>query len=502
MNENKLINQKIVIVGGGTAGWMAANLMVKHWGKLGVRITLVESTDIGVIGVGEGSTPQMKLFFDEIGVAESKWMPACNATFKNGIRFKNWSKKTGFSSYFHPFASKIDAFTAPVFVHNCKTRLSGQDIHAHPDRYYLAARLAKQQLAPLTPESFPFDIGYGYHFDSVLLGHFLRDLAIGQGVEHIQATVSDVSQHANGDIHALTLDSGQKLEADLFVDCSGFKALLIGKSLNVPFVSFKENLFNDSAVALPTQSETIDSETKSTAMKYGWAWDIPLTNRVGNGYVYSSDFCDKDKAETELREKLGLLDSDVEARHLTMRVGRMQEHWCKNVLAVGLSQGFIEPLEATALHFVLETINAFIRDYGGAGFKRTHQTQFNEKLNARFEGIRDYIVGHYRLNSRTDTEYWNANGNNNKLSDNLVQIINCWTSGGDLTKAIETKQIVSYYPPYSWQCMLAGYGVFPPQQSLRAVQKNDHRYDGDEVDEFIRRSALNFTPHSQVLAKL
>lgn len=499
--QSNSINHKIVILGGGTAGWMAANLMIKHWGPLGVKISLIESSDIGVIGVGEGSTPQMKLFFDDIDVDEKQWMPACNATYKNGIRFENWSKKPGYEHYFHPFASKIDAFTAPVFMHNCKTRLAGKDIHAHPDRYYLAARLAEERLAPLSPEHFPFDIGYGYHFDSVLLGHFLRDVAIKRGVKHIEGKVSSVSQHANQDIQSLTLEDGQTIEADLFVDCSGFKAMLIGETLKVPFVSFKENLFNDSAVALPSVSNELRSETISTAMKYGWTWDIPLTNRVGNGYVYSADFCDADQAETELRAKLGLLESDVEARHLKMRVGRMQKHWHRNVLAVGLSQGFIEPLEATALHFVLETINTFIRDYGGAGFNAMHQDRFNDNLNNRFEGIRDYIVGHYRLNSRTDTDYWNANGNNNKLSTNLIQVINCWTSGGDLAKAIESKQIVSYYPPYSWHCMLAGYGVFPPQQKLSEAQTSDYRYDQNEVDEFIRRAALNFPKHDSVLSK-
>lgn len=497
MNSTNSQTKKIVIVGGGTAGWITANLMVKNLGPLGFDITLVESPDIGVIGVGEGSTPQMKLFFDDIGVQESEWMPACNATYKNGIRFNGWSQKPGFESYFHPFASRIDAFTAPAFIHNCKIRLAGTDIHAHPDRYYLAAKLAEQHLSPIAPESFPFDIGYGYHFDAVLLGHFLCDIATQRGVNHVQGKVTGIGQHPNGDVSFVNLDSGNKMEADVFVDCTGFAALLIGKTLNVPFLSFSDNLFNDSAVAIPSQSEQLHSETISTAMKHGWAWDIPLTNRTGNGYVYSSAFCNVDQAETELRHKLGLLDSNVEARHLKMRVGRMEKHWKNNVLAVGLSQGFIEPLEATALHFVFETVNSFIRSYGSAGFNNDNQTSFNDTLNARFEGIRDYIVGHYRLNSRTDTDYWNANGNNQKLSDNLIQIINCWTTGGDLTNAIESQQIVSFYPPYSWHCMLAGYGVFPPQQRLAECAPEKQKYDLTEIDEFIRRAALNFQPQNQ-----
>jgi hypothetical protein len=497
------VKRKIVIVGGGTAGWIAANLINRHWSELGIEVCLVESPDIGTIGVGEGSTPQMKAFFDDIRVSESQWMPACSATYKNGIRFDNWANKPGYSSYFHPFASKIDGFSAPIFMHNAGLRRRGIDIHAHPDRFYLAAYLAVQGKAPIAPENFPFDIGYGYHFDSVLLGKFLCELGISRGVKHHEGLVEHVSQHPNGDINTVRLADGQLIEADFFIDCTGFSALLIGKTLNVPFISFKENLFNDSAVAIQSAiPEKTPSQTVSTAMKYGWAWDIPLTNRTGNGYVYSSDFCSADQAEKELREKLGLLDSDVGSKHLKMRVGRMSKHWEKNVLAVGLSQGFIEPLEATALHFVIETVNSFMKSYGAAGFTNKHQDSFNQGLNARFEGIRDYIVGHYRLNSRTDTEYWKANGINQKLSANLVGIINCWLSGGDLTSEIESKKLTSYYPPFSWVCMFAGYGIYPTLSDK--VQSNGaaQQYDLTEVDEFIRRSAINYPQHALCLAQL
>lgn len=493
-------NRKIVIIGGGTAGWMCANLMAKHWAPLGFSITVIESTEIATVGVGEGSTPQMKLFFDDIEVPESEWMPACNATYKNGIRFNNWSIKPGFESYFHPFASKIDAFTAPVFMYNCKMRLSGKNVHAHPDKYYLAAKLAEQNLSPLPAENFPFEIGYGYHFDATLLGKFLRDLAIQRQVQHIDSKVIEVMSHVNGDVEKLVLENGQRIEGDIFVDCTGFHGLLIEKTLNIPFVSYKENLFNDNAVALPTKArDSINSFTTSTAMKHGWAWDIPLTNRTGNGYVYSSDFCSADQAETELREKLGLLDADVEARHIKMRVGRREKHWANNVVAVGLSQGFIEPLEATALHFVLESINSFMRLYGKSGFTSAHQNEFNQALNNRFEGIRDYIVGHYRLNSRNDTDYWNANGTNKNLSANLIQIINCWTSGGDLTKEIESKRFPSFYPPFSWHCMLAGYGTFLPESRLSPVEASNHRYDLDDIEQFVRRATMNYPPHAESL---
>ena len=214
---------------------------------------------------------------------------------------------------------------------------------------------------------------YGYHFDAGLVGEFLRDKAVAKGVTHISARIGDVHLSPRGDIASLLTDGGDTIEGDFYVDCSGFRGTLIQKFLQVPFVSYEANLFNDSAVVLPTdQEEQIGSQTVSTALKYGWAWQIPLTHRIGNGYVYSSSFCSEDDAEKELREQLGLLDSDVEARHLKMKVGRVERHWDRNCLAVGLSQGFIEPLEATALNLVCNTVYDFVetvdRDgFGGAG---------------------------------------------------------------------------------------------------------------------------------------
>lgn len=242
------------------------------------------------------------------------------------------------------------------------------DVHAHPDRFFLSARLLENRQGPKADENFPFYVEYGYNFDAGLVGEFLRDKAVERGVEHLSTRIVDAYQAPNGHIASVLTDSGDKIEADFFVDCSGFRGTLIQKTLGVPFRSFAENLFNDSAVVLPTeQLENIGSQTVSTALKYGWAWEIPLTERIGNGYVYSSSFCSDDEAETELREHLGLLESDVEARHLKMKVGSVDRHWEKNCLAVGLSQGFIEPLEATALNVVCNTVADFIETVNQEG---------------------------------------------------------------------------------------------------------------------------------------
>lgn len=504
MNSTAIANKHIVILGGGTAGWMTANLMAVKWKNQNIHITLVESPAIGTVGVGEGSTPQIKSFFEQIGVEEQQWMPACNATYKNGIRFNGWSSREGYQSYFHPFASRIDAFSAPALFYNSIYRRKGVNIECHPDRFYLSAKLAQQHKSPIADHNFPFPIGYGYHFDANLLGQFLSNLGTSRGVKHIQAKVLNVGRHVNGDIANLQIDSGATISGDIFVDCSGFEGVLIQQTLKVPFVSFKENLFNDRAVAIPSPvSQPLRSETISTAMKYGWAWDIPLTNRVGNGYVYSSDYCSPEQAETELRSKLNLLDSEIEARHLKMKIGRVEKHWHQNCLAVGLSQGFIEPLEATALHFVQETIEGFIEAINNSNesdrLHIQHQNTFNQKMNQRFEGIRDYIVAHYRLSSKDDTDYWLANSANPNISDQLKRIVKGWMAAEDMTQIIQQAKIHSYYPPFSWLCILAGYGIFPKQLSDAPKDSAAQKYDLNYVDDFIQRCSLNFKDHQSFL---
>jgi len=511
MMNKKTDTHNIVILGGGTAGWMTANLMAQQWQAQIVSkqlsITLIESPSIGVIGVGEGSTPQLKTFFDKIGVSEQEWMPECNATFKNGILFKNWSGREGFDSYFHPFTSIIDAHTAPAFVYNSQFRRQGYEIDSSPDRFFLSASLAKHQQAPIGNENFPFDISYGYHFDAILLGKYLSKVAVKKGINHILATVSDVAVDSSGNIKQITLDNTEQISANLFIDCTGFSSVLLQKTLKVPFISFKENLFNDSAVTIATdhaKNDKLNSQTISTAMKYGWAWDIPLTNRTGNGYVYSSDFCTAEEAESELREKLGLKDDEIEANHLKMKVGRVEKHWVKNCVAIGLSQGFIEPLEATALHFVQETIESFIDAYNSCGFMDNQefdqqQKHFNNKMNARFDGIRDYIVAHFRLSNRADTEYWRLNNKNPNISNNLKKIVQCWLKGDDLNKALIQPDMVSFYPPVSWHSILAGYGVFPEIKPDLPANALANKYDLPHIDQFISRSALNFQDHRTFL---
>jgi tryptophan 6-halogenase len=493
--------RRIAIVGGGTAGWMAAMMLQNALGAHGVEIDVLESPSVEIIGVGEGSTPWLRGFFNSIGIEESEWMPACNATYKCGIQFERWSTKPGFESYFHPFASMLDNLTMTQFVHNAHARLRGADVHAHPNRFFIAAYLAARQMAPKPARNFPFDIWYGYHFDAVLLGKFLHQNAVQRGVRYRSCHVTQVNLSEQGQIVSVDTREGETIAADFFVDCTGFAGVLIQKALGTPFVGFAQNLFNDAAVAMPTPMvENIPSQTVAAAMRHGWRWEIPLTNRFGNGYVYSSAFCSADEAERELRAHLGLLDDPTPARHLKMRIGRVTQHWNRNCVAVGLSQGFIEPLEATALLFIQRTVQHFIEFLQAGEIDAAAQARFNQLTNDHFEGTRDYIVTHYKTNSRQDTEYWRACSANGHLSDALKELYALWLSGKGIAKEVGRQSIGKGYPVFSWYCLMAGTGCFPPE--LRAPNASEAATRLDEIDNFIARSAQNFRSHRDVLADI
>ncbi|OYY92135.1 MAG: tryptophan halogenase [Sphingomonas sp. 28-66-16] len=498
--------RRIVILGGGTAGWMAATLFAQAWGRMKgtgqAEVTVIESPEIGIIGVGEGSTPQLRAFFAHIGIAERDWMPRCHATYKAGIAFHGWSERPGYAAYFHPFATDLDVHSQDAFFTHAAARRGGYDLDAHPDRFFLPALLARDRLAPIPADNFPFDIGYGYHFDAHLVGAVLRDHARSIGVTHLERRVTEVRIGADGNVSELVTAEGEAIGGDLFVDSSGFASVIAQQALGVPFRSFADTLFNDSAVVMPTPADPggINVHTKATALSAGWAWDIPLTSRTGNGYVYASGYVSADAAETELRGHLGLLDSAVAARHLKMKVGRIEHSWAGNCLAVGLSQGFIEPLEATALHLVQATVEGFIDAYQQGDFSPRHRDAFNARIAARYEGVRDYIVCHYRLNQRTDTPYWRDNAANNALSGSLKALLHCWFTGGDLVAEVDGQGIAGYYSAISWHCLLAGYGTFPPDARLRAAPGAGENMT--RIGDFLTRCARNFRQHDIQLAML
>lgn len=500
---NEALPHHIVILGGGSAGWMAASLLAHRWSDRGARITLVESSDIGIIGVGEGSTPQLKAFFDMLGISESEWMPACNATYKTGIEFKGWSERPGFEHYFHSFPTAIDGFTANQFFQNCLVMRSGRRADAHPDDFFLPAALAKQRKAPVAPANFPFEVSYGYHFDAGKLGEYLKGWCVRSGVRHLDSRIASAEVSATGAVEALVAEDGSRIAGDFFIDASGFRAMIVEQALGEPHRSFESNLFNDCAIVAPTATEPDGPRpyTRATALSAGWAWQIPLTHRVGNGYVYSSRFIDREAAESELRDHLSLAPG-TELRHLSMRVGRVERSWASNCLAIGLAQGFLEPLEATALHIVLATVIGFIDTVEENGLGEDTREAFNAAIARRYEGIRDYLVCHYRAARRGDSDYWKACRSVDDLSDSLRQLITCWFTGGDLVAEVQRQDIAAYYSATSWHCLFAGYGNFPDEQRLRQPEPRLPLADMDFVRRFIAGCAMNFPPHLEALERI
>lgn len=503
MDPNNAPPKRILILGGGTAGWMTAALLANAWGNRGIEITLLESKAIGIIGVGEGSTPKMRRFFDQLGVAESEWMPVCNATYKCGIRFPHWSTRKGYRSYYHPFFSISDDPTIRAFFQNSTIRSRNFDVHAHPDAFFVSNYLSKNKRAPLPDAGIDYQTDYAYHFEASLIGEFLKNHALKLGVAHLIDTVTSVNQHENGDIATLQTEEHGLVEADFFVDSTGFASVLICRTLGVPFNSYKDILFNDRAVAMPTPLDddgSLPSQTLSTALKYGWVWKIPLSSRFGNGYVYSSDFTDEESAERELREHLGLTEDATEARHLKMRVGRVDKSWHKNCLAVGLSQGFVEPLEATALMVVQDTVETFITRFEQGGFSDRYRADFNEKVNLIFDGVKNYIFMHYKLNSRDDTEYWTVNRENTNVSDDIAAILDVWDKGGDLLGELRSQSSRLVYSPTSWYCILSGMGRFP-----RKPKKPKHNFqvvDPEDARVFCESMLPHFPDHREAIDRM
>ena len=498
--KNANIPKKILIVGGGTSGWMTAALLSKRWSEENVAITLIESEAIGTIGVGEGSTPKMRRFFDSLNVSEAEWMPKCSATYKCGIRFPSWSTRDGYKSYYHPFFSQKDDSSVRAFFQNATLRSKNFNVYAHPDAFFVSNFLANKKLAPIPEENTEYHTDYAYHFDASLMGTFLRDYSKDNGVTHISDTVQEVTRLDSGDISGATTEHHGTITADLFVDCTGFSGLLINKTLGIKFHPYKDFLFNDAAVALPSNinlEKGLPAQTVSKALRNGWMWNIPLTNRFGNGYVYSSDFTDQESAENELRSQLNLQDAEVEARHLKMRVGRSAICWEKNCIAIGLSQGFIEPLEATALMIVQDTAELFAKNIESFGNTDKARTEVNQKVNSIFDGVRNYVQMHYKLNTRSDTEYWLENRKNKSISDDVANILAVWDKGGDLLSELRGQASRLVYSPTSWYCILAGMGRFKskPKRPKPTMQ----HFSQKEVERYNQKLVSHFPSHLDVI---
>ncbi|MBT1446240.1 FAD-dependent oxidoreductase [Shewanella sp. JM162201] len=438
----------VLIVGGGSAGWMAAALCSSqkpHW-----RITLVESERLGTIGVGEGSTPHFGRLMASLGLSEAEWMPACDASYKSGIDFVNWGGDG--QRYFHPFLTPMDVRSAEVFFHAANARRRGRGSWTAPDGFFLASTLARHGLTPKPHTPLPAALEYGYHFDALKLAALLRGYAEKRGAVRIAAEVVDVSLGDNGEVTALRLNDGRQLSARHYIDASGFAARLIGEALKVPFESFDDKLLCDSAVTVATPPRPDKSHTRAEALSCGWMWQIPLPSRTGNGYVYSRRHCSSAEAANELTTRLGLAP-DTPVRHLSMQVGMRSRCWQGNVLALGLAQGFVEPLEATSLMVTQFTLEQFLQRVDRP--EDDLQAGFNRQWRTLMHGIVDYIQAHYLCARRRDSQFWRE-ASATAASALLQQLLDTWRSGGDIDALMHANDNqLAYFRP-SWYALLAG----------------------------------------------
>lgn len=492
-----------LIIGGGTAGWMTALLFDRAFPD--ASVTLVESSTVGTIGVGEGSTPALKSFMDAVGIPEHEWMPRCGATYKSGITFTDWCTSPGFESYFHPFLTQFDRDHIKALDFNAMLRRSGLDVHAHPDLFCYSHYLATRKLCPITPYAFPFEVQYGYHFNAGAMAEYMKELALQRGVLWQDSLIKQVHLESNGNVTHVETDQGEKLEADFFVDCSGFASIITEKTLDIGFHSYADALFNDTAVTLVTQREaTASTQTTATALKNGWAWHIPQQQRVGNGYVYSSRFCSSEDAEEELLAHIGADRPDGEMRHIKFRTGRVASVWNGNTLAVGLSQGFLEPLEATALALVQLTIARFVKYYRAGNFTNQYGDTLNREVADAYDGVKEYIHAHFLTSNRDDSEYWKAcRSNQAAISPRLKRVIEAWFARQNIAEVLQETGLNRHYKLNSWLYILSGMGIFPPEDRLSPASANDlSKVPVEDIEDFFSRCTMNHMPQEKAFGHL
>jgi len=426
--------KNIVIVGGGTSGWLSAAYLVSKLGheeKDGLRFTLIESSDIPTIGVGEATTPSIRSTLADIGFDEFDFMRMSDATFKHGILFRNWThtpEDNKKDEYFHPFERPLRAGTDGMENY----WLKGLDLHKRPfhDAISIQHQVARAGLSPKTAQDQPYDapLPYAYHLDAGKLAEALKKAAKTRGVKHIVDTITEIKLEKNGNIGALQLKSGQVVTGDLFIDCSGFSSMLINK-LDDSFEDLSKVLFCNAAVTLQVPlkvGEKIKPYTTSTAVENGWIWDIGLNNRRGVGYVYSANHCSQAEAEAELRHYLGLSDDEGIPRLLKFKVGYKKNQWKNNCIAVGLSSGFIEPLESTGIHLVEQAVWALSTLIPRYFNQCPCQDTYNSLMGEHYQHAANFVKYHYLLTKRTDSKFWIENTNSASWTPWLREKISIW----------------------------------------------------------------------------
>ena len=390
--------KRVVIAGGGTAGWMAAAALSKTLGKV-LDITLVESEEIGTVGVGEATIPTLVVFHRLLDIKEQDFMAAVQGTVKLGISFENW--KDVDHRYIHSFGISGKDHWSAGFQHFW-LRGRAEGVASEYSDYCIELQAALQDRFSHLPR---YHVNYAYHMDAALYARFLRDFSARHGCKRVEGKIVDVATDAEGCISSIKLERGETIEGDLFIDCTGFRALLIGKALGVGYTDWSQWLFNDSALA--TQTTAVRDAvpyTRAIAGTAGWQWRIPLQHRVGNGIVYSSRHMSDDEAREEF---LGSVEGEVIKQPWPIRFkpGQRQQCWEKNCVALGLAGSFIEPLESTTIHLIQRGIVRLLQTFPHT-ITQPAIDEYNARLDEELQHVRDFVVMHYKVSNRRDSPYW------------------------------------------------------------------------------------------------
>lgn len=487
MSTNKI--KKIVIAGGGTAGWMAAASLSKLLGK-DFDITLIESDQIGTVGVGEAAIPTLVTFHRLLGINEQEFMRETNATFKLAIGFENWKQQA--EKYFHGFGLVGKGCWAGDFQHFWLHSLK-KGYNAEYDEYCPETQAAK---AGKFAKSSQGGLNYSYHLDATLYAKFLRKFSENFGVKRIEGKIIDVLKNdKTGNIKSLTLDSGQSIEGQLFIDCTGFIGLLIEKALHTGYEDWSHWLPCDSAIAVQTESlGPAIPYTRSIAFESGWQWRIPLQNRIGNGLVYCSRYISDEQAKETLLSKVEG-KTITEPRVIKYRTGRRRKAWNKNCIAVGLSSGFVEPLESTSIHLIMNGILRLIRLFPFEGIEESAVVEYNNQFIDELEHIRDFIILHYHVTERDDSPFWHY-CKGMEVPESLQQRINLFKKTARIFSPTDELFRID-----SWAQVMFGQGLMPEQYHQIANVMGDKEFTGflNSIKEPIKKMVDQLPSHQEFI---
>lgn len=485
--------QNVLIVGGGTSGWMTAAYLIKAFGPH-VRITLLEAPSIPKIGVGEATIPNLqKSFFDFLEIPEETWMKEVNGAFKTAVKFINWRKRAAGAPdnhFYHPFGilPYIDGVHLPAHWFNATRGMQPFDYSCFREPAVMDALRAPKFMDGRRA------VPHAWHFDAHLVADFLCRWALERGVERILDEVNQVTLTERGHIGSIKTKGGQTLTADLFVDCTGFRGLLINAALREPFLDMKDHLLCDSAVAaaIPNDDEKvgIDPFTSAIAMKAGWTWKIPMLTRFGSGYVYSSKFATEDEAVRDYCALWGIKESSVHFNRIRFRTGRNRRAWVNNCVSIGLSSCFLEPLESTGIYFITAAIYQLAKHFPTKDMEPGLIDQFNREIEFMFDDSRDFLQAHYLTSTRDDSAFWLANKHDLHLSDNIKEKIATYKAGLPVNAPLSSEE--DYYGSmenefrFFWTneryyCIFAGMGFYPDHPVGRLAYRPKGVEDANRV---------------------